>query len=344
MNQQIFKRARRRLFAEKALIEVACLIGVAAVFLLASPLLTGNDPLGATTFTFGGAGRVVAAVAAMVAVAVICGALTVVARPAAVGTAMLIGLAGLSLHSPALRTLLWRHHAGLPFLYWSLAAELIAGAILLGMAMVVGELVRRACTGTARSWAWRSSLADAEISSDRWPEIDHDRLAANPLYDRSMTLSTLVWAIRSLFGRDRRGGMGLKHRAICMAVMVIGGAILIAILCRTGQRQQVLFAIFTGFMLMAMSIHQIFPTACSTIFWVSPIIVGLAVYALAASACQSLGGSATSWIDVPHLARALPVDWLTMGSGGGLVGYLVSARLHEGKILEQLEELAGEVD
>ena len=41
---------------------------------------------------------------------------------------------------------------------------------------------------------------------------------------------------------------------------------------------------------------------------------------------------------VPLYARALPLDWLTAGSAGALLGYWLSARVHELKLLEKLQE------
>ena len=337
MNQQILRRARHRLVAEKTLLELTSLAVVAGVFLLVAPRLVGGDPLGAIVLTVGGAGsRAVLAAITMLAAAALCGALTAAARPAAMGVAMVMGLSGLSLYSTPLRTLLWQHHENLPSLYATLAIELLVVAAFAGVAMIVGEFTRRVVGGRIGRLAWRHPLAEMNIPPAEWPEADYEHLA-----ERSGTWATALWGIASLFRRNpRQESPGLKHRAICAAIMIVGGAVLAAVLCRTGDRKQVLFAVFAGFALAAMAAHQFFPTACSAIFWVSPIIVGLAVYGLAASACGSLGDSAIGWLDVPYLARALPVDWLTAGSGGGLVGYLVSARLHEGKILEHLEELA----
>jgi hypothetical protein len=318
MNRQILKRARRRLFTEKTFVELAGLVGVAAVFLLVGPMLIGEDPLGATTFAFGGVGRVVVAALAMIVVAMVCGVLTVVARPAAAGAATLIGLMGLSLGSPPLRTLLWKHHGDLPSLYWMLVVELLVGAVLVVGAIIVGSCVRRFVMGRAGRWAWRNPLADADVQPSEWPHEEFSLVAYC------------------------KGLVGSKRLAMCAAIMVIGGAVLVTVLCRTGERKQVLFSLFMGFMLTALIAHQIFPMVGSAVFWAGPIVVGLLVYALAASASQALGDLATGWTDVPHLARALPVDWLTVGSGGGLIGYLISARMHEGKILDHLEELAGE--
>ena len=304
MNRELVKRARHRLFAEKSLIELAILVGVAGVCLLAAPLMIGQDPLGATTFTSGGPGRVILVAVAAMVVAVICGALTAAARPAAVAAAVLVGLGGLSLHSAPLRTLLWRHHDALPALYVTLMIELLIGTLLVGIAMIVGEFVRRVVGARMGRLAWQDPLEAAGIPPAECPEVDYAYLT-----ERRGTWATIAWAVTSPFRRTGRAGSpGLKHRALCSVVMVVGGAVLLAIFCRTEQRNQVLFALFAGFAVAAMVAHQLFPTACSTIFWVSPIIVGLAVYALAASAGQSLGDSVIGWVDVPYLARALPID------------------------------------
>ena len=41
-------------------------------------------------------------------------------------------------------------------------------------------------------------------------------------------------------------------------------------------------------------------------------------------------------------ARVLPIDWLTFGIGGGLLGHWLSSRMHEAKHIEEKEALAAE--
>ena len=59
------------------------------------------------------------------------------------------------------------------------------------------------------------------------------------------------------------------------------------------------------------------------------------LYTLAAAAA---GSQPDAWARVNDYSRALPVDWLTAGSGGAVLGYWISERLHEMKYIERHQE------
>ena len=116
----------------------------------------------------------------------------------------------------------------------------------------------------------------------------------------------------------------------------VGGAALLLVLLQSGQRGQVIFSVLASFLLAALIAHQLYPVPLSIIPMAAPIILGTAFYILAAKAVQ--GPSHGAWMTVPLYANVLPIDWITLGCGGVMIGFWLSSRIHETRYLEQQEE------
>ena len=343
MDQERIRQVRVRLFIEKSGVEFLTLAAMVAVFAVAGPLVRRMDPLSAWAFLPAGEwGRLLTTVQLLWALAAVCGAVMVFARPEGVLTTVLVGLAGMSVASPPMRTLLWRHQDHLSRFYLILVGELA----LLGVAMVVAAsivvMVGRLTRPLAGRWAWRSPLAIAGIEESDAID-DAARIRELPLYKLSPALAAVVWGVLSLTGRAPAGGAatagandpsGIKRRAACGGVTLVVAVGLLIVLMQTSERYQVLFAVGASFFLASLLAHQIFPTACGPVMWAMPLAVGAAVYALAAYTAGGSGATSMAWLEAPRLARALPIDWIGAGSGGAVAGHWLSTRMHETKTLE----------
>lgn len=98
-------------------------------------------------------------------------------------------------------------------------------------------------------------------------------------------------------------------------------------------RGQVLFSLFAGFCLAGILAHQKFPTNVFFAAWLAPVLTAVIFYLLATftSASPTEGSAA----QIHFYARALPIDWMTAGGAGALLGYWLSERIHELKHLEK---------
>ena len=111
---------------------------------------------------------------------------------------------------------------------------------------------------------------------------------------------------------------------------------MIACLLRSADRGQIIFALFASFFVASLAGHYACPTRYGSLAVLLPLAFGVATYLLAGAA--GVGGPPQGWIDVGLYARALPVDWLTAGSGGAILGCWTSQRMHEAKQLDRQEE------
>jgi len=350
MDQQVSRQLRRRFLTEKLLVELVAVAALAGVFYLAAPLLRGPDPQAAMSFLVdGGGGRFAAVAGGTVALAALCGAVMVFARPEGAVVALLAGLAGVSAFSTPIRTLLWPHYADVGGFYVALGVELAATVVVIVIAVIVADCVRRAVTPLAGSWAWRSPLTCVDVPVSAWPEVDRARLGQLPLFDRSPTLAMLLWGPASVFRRSsqpdtsaKARALGLRNRAAGAAMTLVIALVLLGVLLQSDQRRQLLFAVFGSFLVASLIAHYVFPSGCSVIYWLMPALIGLGACGLGMLASETLDPRIPTDIleRIPGKARALPIDWLAAGGAGAAIGYLISIRLHEAKIVEHMAEAA----
>jgi hypothetical protein len=99
------------------------------------------------------------------------------------------------------------------------------------------------------------------------------------------------------------------------------------------DRGQVLFAVLASFVIAGMLGHHLFPTRLAVATWAMPIATALLFYGLAMAS--------VSQASVPRPQfQVLPLDWLTAGCGGALLGTWLSERMRETRIFETVEKLS----
>ena len=217
------------------------------------------------------------------------------------------------------------------------------------LAVIVADCARRAVTPLVGKWAWTSALTCVDVPVSGWPEVDRARLGQLPLFDRSPTLAMVLWGPASLFKRwqgtdasTKTRALGLRNRAAGAAMTLVIALVLLGVLLQSDQRRQLLFAVFASFLVATLIAHYVFPSGCSVIYWLMPALIGLGACGLGVLASETLDPRIPTDIleRIPGKARALPIDWLAAGGAGAVIGYLISIRLHEAKIVEQLAEAA----
>jgi hypothetical protein len=340
---------RRLHWLEKLQVQLTAAGVLVVAYFLVWRLIRPADPTGAVAFVATGALRDAGLLAAVVLVlTVVGGVTTLTARPEGAMTAVLLGLGGVSLHSGPMRTLLWVRQDDLGALYWQMAAETVLLGAILAAAAVVLHGLRRAVGGRLGRWAWRDLLGDFDERRQReyvrFVAAGKNADGADAYDDLPLKIVGGGFAriIVERWGAARRGRSGasggdeVARRGMCFALLVAAGLALVWLLARSVDRGQVLFAVFGGCFLATMLAYMVFPMRFSLPAWAGPILVGVASYVLAATGSLESGQGA--WMNVPACYQALPLDWLTGGVGGALLGYWVASRMHENKFLEYQEE------
>lgn len=164
----------------------------------------------------------------------------------------------------------------------------------------------------------------------------------------------VILAVRWLIARVRPGWLwrdpteGLVPRAepagrkkllaslACVGMSIGIAAVLAPVLMRSSLRGQIVFAVLASSTVAVLIAHQIQPASVGMLIWLAPVAVGVLYYVLGAI---WVGGG--GWMDVRAQAQALPIDWIAAGGGGATLGYWISARMHEVKLLELEEETEG---
>jgi len=333
---------QRRHWLEKFQVQLAAAAGLAAVYLLLAPLLSGRDSDDPIAFlATGGYGRLAGFAVVVWALAAAAGVITITGRPEGALAATLIGAGGMSLRSGQMRRLLWDYMDSAATLERQMIVEvLILTGVLIVAALIVG-LVRSAVRRARPGWLWACPLAELSRAERRklrllpavGPEASSGVLAAGPLRPVLM-LPRLAGASA---GSKRRAGREMLARLASFAGLAALIAVLLLVaLMQSAQRGQIIFALMASFFVAVLVGYQLFPTPLASLSWLLPMIVAVGCYALAAAA--GMGKPPQGWIQLGTYARALPIDWLSAGAGGAMLGYWVSARAIERKYFEKVTE------
>ncbi len=320
--------------------------GLAAYFLI-WPIVSPMDPAGPVTFVATGlfkeAGLLTAAACGLAA---LCCLTTVSARPAGTMAAVLIGMGGVSLHSGEMRELLWARQFDLDVMYWQMALEVLIMAAIVAAAAALVALVRKATAAIAGKWSWTDLLADLGEDGQRAylrdvrPADGNRRNAAGKGVTGGgfarIIVEHLALAASRRTGRRLPDGDVLTRCGLCFLLCLVIAVSIVALLAQSAARGQLLFALFAGCFLATLIGYQVFPTRLSLPAWATPIVVAIGYYVLAAVGALRTGQGA--WMEVKAWCQALPIDWMTAGVGGAILGYWVSSRMHESKFFEHLEE------
>lgn len=333
---------------EKLQVELAALLALVAVYALIAPGLMPADPEQPITFVPGGRfGSLLRLAGLLWLVAAGCSLLTMSTRPEGTIVAALLGAAGVSMYSPPLRGLLWTRVDGVAGVFLQMQAEvLLMFVVLLGMAFVVAA-TRAALAVLLPRLRWRSPVAHlpgADPHGKVWRVPSKEELAKS---EGAQVLGMLVGPLAVFEGILRSLGLALRGKGrgratrrqlivVTASFLVVGLFIAIAcmfLLLRSPDRGQILFAQVAGFFVAVLVAHQFFATPLSLAAWIMPVVAALLLYGLAAAA--TAGGGPDTWAQIPQYARALPIDWMTAGCGGAVLGYWTSERIHEAKHIEE---------
>jgi len=321
---------------EKLQVQIIPAAAVLAVYFLFWPVIRPNGPLTAVAFVpMGGYGALAAFVAALWVLAGICGVLMVTCRPESAMIAAAFGAGGVSLRSARIRSLLWSRQADVGGLFTELALEtavLLVAAVGAGLIVLI---VRKTVSGTYPRWVWKDPLAKLSEKQRKKVKDGQDKPAAywgDPLLAVVASTCHKIMALLGRRGSVHAGEKADRATAVLRAVgfLIVGmavGAALLLVLTRSADRGQVLFALVASFLLGSLMAQQTFPTPYGIVAWAMPMLTAVIVYWCAGSV--SAAAAASDWTRVPLCGRALPVDWLTAGGGGALLGHWISARIHE---------------
>ncbi|MBS3733948.1 MAG: hypothetical protein KGY99_03370 [Phycisphaerae bacterium] len=303
---------------EKIQVQLAAVAGVVLVYFALWPVLRPSDPRDPVVFfVLGAPGSAAMFAGALWVLAAVAAVLTVHARPEGALMAAVLGVGGVSLRSPQMRGLLWAWSGPLRNVFGWLIAELALLAALLFVAALIVDLVRRGIAAVRPQWLHKDVLAAGASADGKQP-------------------------IRALLGflppwRDGRWRPADASRTLAaMGLGLVVSVALLVLLLRSPERGQILFALLAAFLLGAMAAHQLLPEIRSAAIVCLPLLAGLGFYVLSMVAVP---GGVDAWKSLPHYACILPVDWLTAGGGGTLIGYWMSERLHELRHIEK--KLAG---
>jgi len=314
--------SHRHHLLEKIQVELAAAVAAAVVYFWAAPALPLNDPQWPIVFLpTGNFGAAASAALVIWGLTVLCVLATVSARAEGSMLAALIGAAGYSMYSPQIRGLLWYRQANLPSLYGVLISEvLLLSLVLVGVAILV-TLVRRTVSAACPRCAWRSPLLRQDQAPTNWLE----RLFGPGYHIRGLAGQSLT----TLGGRIRQSAMFLVTGMLLSMVLLV-------LLMRSADRGQIVFALLASFTLGVLIAHQLLPVPNSILSWAMPVPVAILFYLLAMF--TSSDTSSQAWMSVHHYGRALPIDWVTVASGGALLGFWISERLHEVRHFETSQE------
>lgn len=291
---------------EKFTVQTAMVASLAAGYFLIYPLVRASDGQMAVAFlAVGGAGRAASFVIGLLLLSAASGLLTVTSRPCGAILVAAIGAGAVALRSPEFTTLLWLRQDSLPGLFGLLIAEtLLLGALL----FVVVTVTRQA-----------RALAGRVLPSLIW----HPSRSPKPPQARQAPAGFAAlgpWA-RSLLSAG-------------LALLV--GLAAILVLLQSPHRGQVLFALLVSFGAAAWLASRLLPAPRVEAYLFAPFAAAILFYTLASVA--SYGPQPEAWTNVPLYARVLPLDWLTAGCGGAMLGCWIAQRMDEAKLLDQTEE------
>ena len=336
---------RRIHLLEKFQVQLATVAAVVFVYFAIWPLLRPWDPQGPVAFVpngnFGGAALLAGV---MVLLAGGCSLVTLSSRPEGALLAALLGAGGISLRLSAasVRSFLWWHDGALSGLYGQFLLEVLMLMAAVFIAALVVDVVRGLVGIFKPRWMWKdltARLSQQQGDQDRRKSGsaargDHPPAATSLLID-------LIPPLAAYFTRRSAGPKGGKapaagrkgrgRSALCLLLGLFISVLMLALLLQSTDRGQILFALLISFMLAALIAHQVFPAPHSIVAWIMPAIIAVACYALTAN---TVSATAQTWMDVPDYGHVLPIDWLTAGTGGAVLGYWISARIHDARHFE----------
>ena len=306
----------RRIGIEKICVYCTCALGLAGSYLVFWPATRNHDPLAAICFV-PACGMVQAAWYAgiLLLLSAISAVITAPFRFSSTLAAALVAIGGISLRSPALEGFLWAWPDRPQKAFALLLLDVVLVGFMAAGAWGVIWLVRRSAGRAFANLGIRGQMDKAEITDGGGDSLA--KSLADSLLNRSV---------------DRGGGGETKDqaalklaRSICFVLVAFPLTIIcILLLLGSADRGQVIFALFAGSLAGSYLAHELFPGGIARLAWIGPLIVGGLFYTLAWTG--NFDGTNVAWSNVPLYARALPIDWVSFGSGGAMAGVWFSER------------------
>ncbi len=283
---------RKRHWREKIQVQLATGLVLAAMYFGLWRMFVPPDPAGPIVFMASGEIRQLAVFAAIVwCVVAIVSFLVRGSRPVGPLIVVFVGAGGVSIRSPQIRTLLWENYRSVGGLYALLIAEVVVMAIIMSVAVLIAGVIRNAI---------------GEASSMVLPPNDEE----GEQEFRAETRDVVQYLYNLGFG-------------------VLIAIVLLLLFIRSADRGQILFGLLGSFFIGYLVAHQLIPANHVLLAPVGAAAVAVVLYVLGAGSI--VGSNPQSWMSAPFYARALPIDWMTFGAGGGVLGYWVSERIHEAR-------------
>ena len=336
----------RHHWLEKLQVEFAGGGALALTFFVIGPMRGWWDPQWPTTFiSTGSFGGLLGFALLVWLLAAACAALTISSRPEGALFATLVGAAGISMHSAPIRALFWSHEASLAGVFVQLIGELFVLFVVVVGAMHIIHQVRALMARLCPNWMWKGRIT---AESD---DLQTTSGKPDAVRKRKYGTAKKLWLDGGILGQilGPEGmpvispGQEAKSRKAalvcaisCLAATMLYGSIMLMLLMRSAHRGQIIFALFASFLLATLIAHQQFATRVSVVSWGSALLTGILFYMLAMASSGRVGPNV--WIKVQLFARALPIDWMTAGGAGGVLGYWISERIHELRHIERHAE------
>lgn len=255
---------------EKKQVQLAAGGGLVIVYFFLWSSLGSGDPAGPVSLSARGGFAAFGLFAViLVALAGICGVLTIGSRPAGALLATLIGAGGVSLRSPSIRSLLWSHQDKLGLLFAKLIAEVLVLALLAFCAGVIISLIH---WGASRLKPKGRPMSEAN-------QPDSGGVLSPPLW------ATIAAAARPASARKSKHLLvsQVLLRALCCLTLGMPIAIaMILLVMKSSERGQIIFALLVSFFVAAFVAYQTFPVRSS--------LPAMAMVVLSAVALYGLGG------------------------------------------------------
>ncbi len=325
---------------EKFVVQVAAAVTALAAYSVLWPLVEACDPEGPLTFFVGGQLQRLAWLAiGLWALAAVCGAATLISRPQGAMLALLVGMGALSVRSPGISPLLWTNMGQGWQLYTLLIVEIVVLTIVLLVADFIAANVRNVVGRVLPGWLWKPLPEEIAGSAEGQVQL-RGRVLETVIIGAMIQLIGFIGQ-RRLKADDKksRRKVMIQTGQFLLIAVVLAIALMLTIM-RSCQRGQIIFALLGTFFLATLIAHQIAPTPLVAVTWCYPLNMAIIFYMLAA--ISTVGQPPQGWIHVSLFGRVLPIDWLTAGVGGAMMGGWVSNRMHDAKHITQADERAAE--
>lgn len=316
---------------EKLRVQFATAVGLAAVYFFLWQALVSRDPLWPITFIAeGNLANLAVFTAILLGLAIFTSLLTLGLRPAGPLLAALIGTGALSLRCPPARTLLWAHHDNLAGLFTGMIVEILLLTASVAMTALVISTIRYAAGRINPKWRWpgeKVEPAEEPLRTDWIGELFAPEV---------ISVISLLGESKNNTSRRQAASRMLAKSLYCLLTGLVIANVMVLVVMQSPLRGQIIFALMISFFIAALAAYRTFSVSSCVPAVAMALVSAVVMYALAAF--MSINGTTNAWMNVPIFARALPIDYLTAGGGGAVLGYWVNCRINQAKVAEQRKQ------